>query len=186
MRTRAMRHSAWLAWRSRPRFSRWRWVRPEDTEMGATPHSCARAASPRSRYGLEAVLNLRPAAVMSGRHRSHDPTKWFRLLPVSSSGAILVPTPSSSLPTGCREPFGLLPTRRESPRTRLSSGRFGSHCRQVRAASFSSAVPPACHKQPSRAVSSGESRSISLATPCRSHGGLRPHHLACCTVTRPG
>jgi len=51
MRTRAMRHKAWLAWRSPPRLSRWRWVRPEDAGMGAVPHRWAKAASPRSRWG---------------------------------------------------------------------------------------------------------------------------------------
>ena len=51
MRTRAMRHKAWLAWR---------WVRPEDAGIGETPHRCAKAAPPRSRWGLSpAVTGLR-------------------------------------------------------------------------------------------------------------------------------
>ena len=39
-----------------------------------------------------------------------------------------------------------LPTRQSSPRTGLTSGRAGRHRRQLRASSFSPAVPPACHK----------------------------------------
>src|SRR5215218_4981981 len=66
MRTRAMRHKAWLAWwlawRSPPRLSRWRSVRPEDAGMGAVPHRCAKAASERSRWGLSpAVTSSWPA-----------------------------------------------------------------------------------------------------------------------------
>jgi hypothetical protein len=40
------------------------------------------------------------------------------------------------------------------------SGRAGDHRRQMRASSFSPAVPLACHKQQARAVSSGKSRSL--------------------------
>ena len=50
IRTSAIRHSAWLAWRSPPRCSRWRWVRPEDAGMGAVPHRCAKEASERRRW----------------------------------------------------------------------------------------------------------------------------------------
>ena len=63
-------------------------------------------------------------------------------------------------PPGCREPSGLLPTRRWSPRTGLTQQSSWSRRRQVRASSFSPAVPPACHKQRSPAVSSGQSRSL--------------------------
>jgi hypothetical protein len=62
MRTRAMRHRAWLARRSPQRFSRWRWVRPEDAGMGAVPHRCAKAGSEWSRWGLSpAVTSSWPA-----------------------------------------------------------------------------------------------------------------------------
>jgi hypothetical protein len=44
---------------------------------------------------------------------------------------------------------------RASPSTRA-----GNRYLQVRASSFSPAVPPACHKQRSRAVCSGQSRSL--------------------------
>jgi hypothetical protein len=62
-------------------------------------------------------------------------------------------------PPGCREPSGPLPTRRLSPRTGLTLRSSMSRRRQVRASSSSAAVPPACHKQRSIAVSSGQSRS---------------------------
>jgi hypothetical protein len=48
-----MRQSAWFAWRFPPRLSRWRRVTlPEVASRGATPHSCAQAASLRTRWGL--------------------------------------------------------------------------------------------------------------------------------------
>jgi hypothetical protein len=57
-----MRHKAWLARRSPPRFSRWRSVRPEEAGMGAVPHRCAKAGSERSRWGLSpAVTRSCPA-----------------------------------------------------------------------------------------------------------------------------
>jgi hypothetical protein len=60
--TRAIRHKAWLARRSPPRFSRWRWVRPEDAGIGAVPHRWAKEASERSRWGLSpAVTSSWPA-----------------------------------------------------------------------------------------------------------------------------
>src|SRR5215213_5308420 len=49
---------------------------------------------------------------MSGRHHSHNPTRWFRLLPVIGQGTTLVPTQVRVSPPSCREPSGLLPTRR--------------------------------------------------------------------------
>ena len=52
MRTREMRHKAWLARRSPLRLSRWRSVRPEDAGIGAAPHRWAKAALERSRWGL--------------------------------------------------------------------------------------------------------------------------------------
>jgi hypothetical protein len=67
---------------------------------------------------------------------------------------------SSSLPPGCREPFGLLPARRWSPRTGLPLWPSWEPWREVRAPSFSPAVPPTCHKQRTPAVSSGQPRSL--------------------------
>jgi hypothetical protein len=64
---------------------------------------------------------------------------------------------------GCptrREPFGVSSTVQWSPRTGLTSGRAGSRRRQVGASSSAPVVPPACHKQRSPAVCSGQSRSL--------------------------
>jgi hypothetical protein len=66
---------------------------------------------------------------------------------------------SSSLPYGLPRASGLLPTRRWSPR-RAPYGRAGSRRARCGAVLFSPAVPPACHKQRSPAVSSGRSRSL--------------------------
>jgi hypothetical protein len=64
-------------------------------------------------------------------------------------------------PPGCREPLRALGHEAVDYRGRASpSGWVGSRYRQVRAASFLPAVPPACHKQRSPAVSSGQSRSL--------------------------
>ena len=41
----AIRHSALLAWRSPPRLSRCRTIRPEDAWTGLAPHSAAKEAS---------------------------------------------------------------------------------------------------------------------------------------------
>lgn len=61
-RTRAMRHKALLAWRSPPRCSRCRSVRPQETGIGAAPHSRAKDASERSRSRLSpAVTSSCPA-----------------------------------------------------------------------------------------------------------------------------
>jgi hypothetical protein len=63
-------------------------------------------------------------------------------------------------PPGCREPSGLLATRRWSRGRASPSGRAGSRRCQVRASPFSPAVPPACHKERSVAVCSGKARSL--------------------------
>jgi hypothetical protein len=68
-----MRHRALLAWRSPPRFNRWRWVRPEDAGMAAAPHRCAKAASPRSRWGLSpAVTSSCPAVSTPYPRQGHQ------------------------------------------------------------------------------------------------------------------
>ena len=54
-----IRHSAWLAWRSPPRLSRFRLTLPEEAGIGATPHRCAHELSLRSRSGWS------PAAISS-------------------------------------------------------------------------------------------------------------------------
>jgi hypothetical protein len=61
--------------------------------------------------------------------------------------------PAASPPGSC--PRGGGHRGRASPSTRA-----GNRYLQVRASSFSPAVPPACHKQRSRAVCSGQSRSL--------------------------
>jgi hypothetical protein len=78
---------------------------------------------------------------------------------------------SSSLPTGGREPFGLL--SREGGHRGWASpyGQAGSRRREVGASSFSPVVPPACHKQRARAVSSGQPRSLHMD---RRHGQTAP------------
>jgi hypothetical protein len=61
---------------------------------------------------------------------------------------------------GCRESCGLLPTRRsvteDGPHPLVSWGAVAARCE---ASSLSPIVPPACHKQRSPAVSSGQPRS---------------------------
>jgi ketosteroid isomerase-like protein len=62
---------------------------------------------------------------------------------------------------GCREPsWALANEAAVAEGTGLRSGRAGSPRRQIPASSYSPAVPPACRKQRSRAVRSGQSRSI--------------------------
>ena len=65
---------------------------------------------------------------------------------------------SSSLPPGCRKPFGLTPTRRWSPRTGLALWPSWSHRRQVGALSFS----PPCHPRAQAAVTSGLPRIVTV------------------------
>jgi hypothetical protein len=60
----------------------------------------------------------------------------------------------------CRQPYGLLPTSRWVTKDGPHLGRAGRHRRHARASSFSPAVPPTCHKERTRAVSSGQSRSL--------------------------
>ena len=55
----AIRHSAWLAWRLPPRFSRCRTVCPDDAWTGLAPHSAANDFSDFIRSGLS------PAAASS-------------------------------------------------------------------------------------------------------------------------
>jgi hypothetical protein len=64
------------------------------------------------------------------------------------------PDPAAATPPGSCPPGGGH-RGRASPSTRA-----GNRYLQVRASSFSPAVPPACHKQRSRAVSSGQPRSL--------------------------
>jgi hypothetical protein len=64
---------------------------------------------------------------------------------------------SHRLPRALR---ALAPRRWVTPGTDLTLWTIWSRRRQVRASSFSPAVPPACHKQRSPAVSSGQSRSL--------------------------
>jgi hypothetical protein len=71
--------------------------------------------------------------------------------------------------TRCREPSALV-TRRWSPRAGLTLWPSWSRRRHVDASSFLPAVPPACHKQRSPAVSSGQSRSLREGR----HGGYLP------------
>jgi hypothetical protein len=59
------------------------------------------------------------------------------------------PSPPGSCPRGVVTEDGPRPLRE-----------LGSVYLQVRASSFAPAVPPACHKQRSRAVCSGQSRSL--------------------------
>ena len=61
---------------------------------------------------------------------------------------------------GCRDPLRALAHEQWLPRTGLALTRAGKSSLQMRASSFSPAVPPACHKQQSRAVCSGQSRSL--------------------------
>jgi hypothetical protein len=61
----------------------------------------------------------------------------------------------------------------------LPSGRVGSRRSHVGASTFSPAVPPTCHKQRSRAVSSGQPRSLRGSPLCWAHAvdlgwGRRP------------
>ena len=56
----AMRHRALSAWRSPPRLSLWRTVRPEEASIGLAPQSAAKDASLRRRSGLS------PAATSGG------------------------------------------------------------------------------------------------------------------------
>jgi hypothetical protein len=64
-------------------------------------------------------------------------------------------------PPGCREPSGHLPAGRWSPRTGLTlRSSWEPSPYGWGAALFSPAVPSACHKQRSRAVCSGQSRSL--------------------------
>jgi hypothetical protein len=64
-------------------------------------------------------------------------------------------------PPGCRKPSGLLPARRwvteDGPQPPDELGAVAATCER---SLFSLAVPPACHKQWARAVSSGQSRSL--------------------------
>jgi hypothetical protein len=57
-------------------------------------------------------------------------------------------------------PSGILATKRWPPGMGLTLRLTWSRYRQVRAPSFSPAVPPACHKQRAPAVSSGQPRSL--------------------------
>jgi hypothetical protein len=66
----------------------------------------------------------------------------------SRGGRMMRPPRGPSPQPGCREPPGLLPTRRWSPKTCLTLWPAGSRRRQAQASFFSPAVPPACHKQP--------------------------------------
>ena len=61
---------------------------------------------------------------------------------------------------GCREPSGLYQRCRGHPGAGLTLRPCRSRRRQARASSCSPAVPPTCHKQRSRAVCSGHSRSL--------------------------
>ena len=49
-----MVHRARLAWRSPPRFSRWRVTLPEEASSGETPHRWAQAASESQAFGVVA------------------------------------------------------------------------------------------------------------------------------------
>ena len=60
----------------------------------------------------------------------------------------------------CRTSSGRLPTRQWWPMTGLTLHTSWEPLPSVRAASFSPAVPRACHKPRSPAVSSGQSRSL--------------------------
>jgi hypothetical protein len=66
IRTMTIRHSALLAIRSPPRFSRCRLVLPEEAGSGATPHTLAKAGSLDRRSGLS------PAATKTVRSEILD------------------------------------------------------------------------------------------------------------------
>src|SRR6266545_6452114 len=63
IRPTAIRYNARFASWLPPRFSRWRVVLPDAAGIGATPHSCAKAASLRSRSGLSPAATSSTAAV---------------------------------------------------------------------------------------------------------------------------
>jgi hypothetical protein len=73
-----------------------------------------------------------------------------------SAAGIRDPTGPEELPRRIRG----LPTRRWSPRTGLTLWTSWEPSPPRARWSFSSAVPPACHKQRARTVSSGQSRSL--------------------------
>jgi hypothetical protein len=71
-----------LAWRSPPRLSRWRWVRPDEAGSGAAPQSIANAASLRS---LVACRCPKPRALaltwcFTAEGVGHDPPMSVKLI----------------------------------------------------------------------------------------------------------
>jgi hypothetical protein len=89
------------------------------------------------------------------RNRSSDRQRSRHQAPRQEAGR------SSSLPThAALRPAGSWPPGGGHRGRTSPSGRAGSRRCQAQASSFSPAVPPACHKQPSPAVSSGHSRSL--------------------------
>jgi hypothetical protein len=150
----------------------------------------AAACGGRPRAGSDTTVpGSRPHPPSKGSRSSHEHAAWSALGPYRSGnhgslagtsgharhGRIAGETPigapisharegvqwSSSLPNQLpRAHPGSCP-RGAAYRGRASPcGRAGSHRRQVGAGLFSLTVPPACHKQRSPAVSSGQSRSL--------------------------
>jgi hypothetical protein len=88
---------------------------------------------------------------MIGRHRSDNPTRWFRLLLVSSSSAILVPTQLESAHSAAASPPALAHkpvATDDGPHPRAELGAIAARWERRR-----SRRP--CH---SRATSSGHER----------------------------
>jgi hypothetical protein len=85
--------SAQLASRSPPRFSRWRWVLPEDAGSGATAHRCANELSERSRSGLSPTVissyaaDWMPMLVISRRTAEQHVHNVYRKIDVSTRAA---------------------------------------------------------------------------------------------------
>jgi hypothetical protein len=85
----------------------------------------------------------------------------------------------------CREPFGSCQRRRGRRGRASPSCRAGSRRRrQMRSSLFSPAVPPACHKRRSRAVSGGQPRSPRLGDcagrPLLTWAAYRPRNCMAC------
>ncbi len=94
------------------------------------------------------------------------------------------PDPAAATPPGSCPPGGGY-RGRASPSTRA-----GNRYLRVRASSFSPAVPPACHKQRSRAVCSGQSRSlettVALGSGSLTWGGGGGRNCMACKGSRLG
>ena len=151
----AMRCSAALSWRLPPRARRWRFVRPEEAGIGATPACIAKHASWRNRVGLPVSATIF-AAVSDPAARQLQQGGCLRadqagdlalegLLPAGQVGDVVDQVPADPYLRGLRQPA--------EPR-RSGSRSFGA-CRSGTGMADSRSGSRSCRCQRSRFIDPG-------------------------------